>query len=149
AGHALVELLAELGEDGARELIRLRERTRYHYPGRAIQLALQRLARQLVTPLGEFEDAFAGPVLDADLSLALDVGPYEAVIRVSEDFRRVHTTWRRSGGVLRSRPARARDYPAALELVVAERRRLQVHLTDQRSRLELAMATGRRWTLEQ
>jgi hypothetical protein len=150
AGHLIVDLLQDMGEPGACELVRLRERTSYQHPARRINAALGALARELRTPLGEFEDAFGGPVVDTDLSLMLPVGPYEAQVRIAADLRRVHTMWTgRSGRRLRSRPAGAAGHPDELAFVQAERRRLQAHLRDLRARLEQAMVTGRSWSTEQ
>jgi hypothetical protein len=145
-----VKMLAGLGEAGARELIRLRERTHYQHPRKALDAALARMERDLRMPLGELEDAFGGPDVDADLTLELAVGPFHALVRVNDDLRRVRTAWRgRSGGPVRSRPARAVDYPDELLIVQAERRRLQPHLTDLRARLEDAMVSGRSWSAAQ
>ena len=49
--------LREMGEPGARELVRLRERTSYQHPRRKIDAALAALARDLRIPLGALEDA--------------------------------------------------------------------------------------------
>ena len=150
AGHRLVKMLAGLGEAGARELIRLRERTHYQHPRKALDAALARVERDLRMPLGELEDAFGGPDVDADLTLELAVGPFQALVRVNDDLRRVRTAWRgRSGEPVRGRPVRAVDYPDELLIVQAERRRLQTHLTDLRARLEDAMVSGRSWSAEQ
>ena len=150
AGHRLVALLGRMGEPGARELVRLRERNRYHHPHRAIERALAQLEHELGVPLEELEDAFGGPAVQADLTLPLTVGPYQALVRVGDDLRRVHTSWIGSSGrPVRSRPARTVDYPYELELVRAERRRLQSHLADLRARLEQAMASGRSWSVEE
>jgi hypothetical protein len=150
AGHRIVDLLRAMGEPGARELVRLRERTRYDHPSRKIAGALVGLARDLRIPLGELEDAFVGPSVDADLVLSLPVGPYEARVCVADDLRRVRTTWRQqAGGPVGRRPAGTVDYPDQLALVRAERRRLQAHLGDLRARLEHAMVTGRSWSAEQ
>lgn len=150
AGHRLVELIARLGEPGARELVRLRERVHYSRPGIVIGRTLAGLERELGIPLGELEDAFGGPALDADLTLRLAVGPFDALVTVGDDLRRVRTSWiGTSGKPLRNRPARAAEHPDQLAIVQAERRRLQAHLTDLRVRLEDAMSTGRSWSLEQ
>lgn len=150
AGHRLVKILAGLGGPGASELVRLRERVHYQHPRKAIDAALVQLERELRIPLGELEDAFGGPAVDTDLALTLPVGPLHAHVRVSDDLRRVQTSWRgRSGQLMRSRPARAAEYPEELAVVQAERRRLQAHLSDLRARLEDAMVTGRSWSAEQ
>ena len=149
-GHRLVKILAGLGEPGARELVRLRERVHYQHPRKAIDAALVRLQRELRTPLGELEDAFDGPAVGPDLKLDLAVGPFQAVVSSSDDLRRVQTRWR--GPVVesvRSRPARAVDHPDDMSVVRAERRRLQAHLSDLRARLEAAMVSGRSWSAEQ
>jgi hypothetical protein len=78
-GHAVVRLLEQLGEHGARELVRLRERTTYTHPSNALAAALARVVRRLGTPLGELEDTFGGPEVGDDLTLSVPVGPYTAV----------------------------------------------------------------------
>ncbi len=149
AGHRIVELLGKLGEPGARELVRLRERTRYSFPRAKISKVLARQMRELQVPLGELEDGFTGPALDADLAMQVEVGSYAARLQASDDLRRVRTSWLGPNGTpLRRRPAQARAHPRELELVESERRRLRAHLADLRSRLEGAMATGRSWTVE-
>lgn len=149
-GHRLVALLVRLGEPGARELVRLRERTHYKHARAAIAQALARAQRMLGVPAGELEDAFGGPVVDDDLSLTVPVGPFQAVVEIGDDLRRVRTTWRSADGrLLRARPARAVDHPDALAIVHGERRRLQSHLANLRARLEQAMVTGRSWSVEQ
>lgn len=149
-GHAIVALLEGLGEPGARELVRLAERVRYRYAQEAIRRTLARLARHLGTPLGELEDSFDGPRVSDDLSTTLGVGPFAATIQVADDLRRVRTSWTgRSGRPVRSRPRNALEHPDALELLKAERRRLQAHLSNLRSRLEQAMLSERSWSVEQ
>jgi hypothetical protein len=150
SGHRIVRLLCLLGEPGARELVRLRERIRYQHARKAVDAALAGLARELRIPLGELEDAFGGPRLDPDLALSLPAGPFLARIHVSDDLRRVRTGWRtESGAPRRSRPARAAEYSEQLAHIQAERRRLQSHLSDLRGRLEDAMVSGRSWSADQ
>ncbi|MDP9377233.1 MAG: DUF4132 domain-containing protein [Actinomycetota bacterium] len=150
AGHRIVKILARLGEPGTRELVQLRERVRYQHPRQAIDAALVRLERELRVPLGELEDAFDGPAVDADLRLTFAVGLFQALVSVSDDLRRVQTRWRGlSGEPMRSRPARAGEYPDAISIVHAERRRLQTHISDLRTRLEAAMVSGRSWSAEE
>ncbi len=150
AGHRLVTLIGRLGESGARELVRLRERVHYQQPSKMIAKTLTELEHELGVPLGELEDAFGGPAVDAELTLRLPVGPFEALVTVSDDLRRVRTSWTgRSGKPVQNRPARAVDHPDQLALVQAERRRLQAHLTDLRARLEDAMFGERSWSVEQ
>lgn len=149
AGHRIVELLGSLGEPGARELVRLRERTSHCFPRAKISKVLARQTRELQVPLGELEDGFAGPELDGELAMKIDVGPYAARLQVTDDLRRVRTAWLGDDGEqLRRRPTGVRTYPRELELIESERRRLRAHLTDLRSRLERAMATGRSWSVE-
>ena len=149
-GHALVDLLAELGEPGARELVRLSERVHYRNAQRKIRSALARLTRELRTPLGELEDAFVGPEVSADLTVPVRVGPFAAELEVSDDLRRVRTSWRgQSGRPVRNRPAKASAYSDELALRKEERGRLQAHLTDLRTRLEQAMLEERAWPYEQ
>ena len=150
SGHRIVRLLCLLGEPGARELVRLRERIRYQHARKAVDAALARLARELRIPLGELEDAFGGPQLDSDLALLLPAGPFRARIHISDDLRRVRTAWQtQSGAPRRSRPARAAEYGEQLAHIQAERRRLQSHLSDLRGRLEDAMISGRSWSADQ
>lgn len=150
AGHAVVELLGELGEAGGKELVRLRERTSYKHALARIARTVAELQRRLGVPLGESEDTFVGPALDERLALTVPVGPFEAVLRVTDDLRRVQTTWHgASGQQLASRPAGVKAHSAALEAVDGERRRLRAHLTDLRGRLEEVMRTGRSWTVEE
>ena len=66
AGHRVVDLLGRLGEGGARELVRLRERAYYAYAQARITKVLTGRERELGIPLGELEDLFDGPELDAD-----------------------------------------------------------------------------------
>lgn len=66
---------------------------RYHHPLRAIQRTLHHIEREGGTPLGELDDAFAGLELDSHLTAAMPVGPYEALIQVADDLRRVRTLW--------------------------------------------------------
>jgi len=78
---------------GARELVRLRDRVHYNRPGIVIGRTLAGLERELGIPLGELEDAFGGPALEVDLTLRLSVGPFEALVTVGDDLRRVRTSW--------------------------------------------------------
>jgi hypothetical protein len=147
-GHRIAEVLGRLGEPGARELVRIRERAYYRYARTRIARILGKSARRLSTPLGELEDSFDGPRLDDDLMMSIPVGPCIAQVGVRDDLRRVGTTWIGSrGNPVRRRPAAALEHPTELELVVPERRRLQAHLGDLRSRLERAMVDGRSWSL--
>lgn len=150
AGHRIVDLLGQLGEPGARELVRMRERAYYTYAKARIRKVLTRLEHRLGTPLGELEDSFDGPRLDGELAMSIPVGPCIAQVGVRSDLRRVGTTWIGSrGNRVRQRPAQAADHPVELELVASERRRLQAHLSDLRSRLERAMVEVRSWSLEE
>jgi hypothetical protein len=106
--------------------------------------------QRLGVTLAELEDRFGGPVLAADLTMSVPVGSFEALVSVSDDLRRVRTSWRGlDGAPVQRRPARAVDDPGALALLAAERRRLQTHLSDLRRRLEDAMATGRSWSADE
>ena len=150
AGHRLVRLLARLDEPGARELVRLSERVRYQHARGVLRKSLAQVQRELRIPAAELEDAFGGPIVNDDLALELPVGPFTAVVQVSDDLRRIGTTWRSaSGRRLRGRPARAVDHADALALVSTERRRLQTHLIDLRARLDHALVSNRSWTVEQ
>ncbi len=84
------------------------------------------------------------------LSTSIAVGPCTARLTVTDELRRVRTTWTGSGGrPVGRRPARTLDHPRDLEHLESERRRLQAHLADLRSRLELAMTEGRSWSMAQ
>lgn len=149
-GHAVVELLGELGEAGGRELVRLRERTAYHHPRARISRVMGELQQRLGVPLGEFEDTFAGPVLDSELSMDVPIGPFSARLHVTEDLRRVQTAWiGEDGRPFAKRPTAARDHPDALSRLDSERRHLRAHVRDLRMRLEDAMTSGRLWSVEQ
>jgi hypothetical protein len=149
AGHRIIELLGALREAGACELVRLLERVHYVYARRRISKVLAMRTRELGMPSGELEDQFDGPTLDGDLSMRIAVGPYAACLHVNGDLRRVRTSWiSNTGKAVRRRPARTRDHPQELELVAAERRRLQSHVGDIRSRFERAMTAGRSWSVE-
>ena len=150
-GHAVVDLLARLGEPGARELVRLQQRIHYHHPRARIARALNAAGQELRVLPGELEDAFGGPDLTPQLTLELRVGLYVAVIAVSDDLVRVGTSWRTvEGRPLRSRPQRTREDPEALAAVDLERRRLRRHLSDVRQRFEQTMLeeplTADQWT---
>jgi hypothetical protein len=60
AGNRIVALLGELGEPGARELVRLRDSVRYRDARNTIEKTLRRLSHELRIPAGELEDRFEG-----------------------------------------------------------------------------------------
>ena len=149
-GNRVVRLLGELGEPGARELVRLRDSVRYRNARNTIEKTLGRMSRELGIPAGELEDRFLGVALNGSLSTEVDVGGYGAVIRISEDLRRVQTTWRdHAGRTLTRRPAAVAGLATELAEVDDVRRRLRSHLTALRQRLEQAMVSGRSWTVEE
>lgn len=149
-GHAVVELLGELGEAGGRELLRLRERTTYHHPLARISRVMAELQQRLGVPLGEFEDTFTGPVVDSELSTDVLIGPFRARLQVTDDLRRVQTSWiSEAGRPLAKRPTAARGHPYELSRLDSERRHLRAHVRDLRQRLEDALTSGRSWSAEQ
>lgn len=149
-GHVAVDLLGRLGEPGARELVRLQQRIRYHHPRVRIARALDAVQQELRILPGELEDTFGGPELTPELTLELRVGRHVAVVAVSDDLVRVGTSWRtEEGRALRSRPQRASDDPEALAAVDLERRRLRRHLGDVRQRFEQTMLEEPLWTADQ
>lgn len=149
-GNELVSILTGMGEAGARELLRLRESVRYKYPLEWIERALSALEYRIGTPLGELEDAFAGVPLDAELRAYVAVGPYEAILAVDGDLRRVHTTWSdpSSGRESARRPPQVAEFIEELETVENTRRRLRAHVTAVRRRFDEVMTVGRSWTIE-
>jgi hypothetical protein len=68
-------LLGELGEPGARELVRLRDSVRYRNARTRIEKTLGRVTRDLGVPAGELEDTFDCVTHDRALSTRVAVGP--------------------------------------------------------------------------
>ena len=93
AGHALVSLLGRLGEPGARELVRLREECATTIRSERSSAPSTTSSAKAEPRWGELDDAFAGLELDSHLTAAMPVGPYEALIQVADDLRRVRTLW--------------------------------------------------------
>lgn len=93
AGNRIVRVLAQLREEGARELLGMRDAVAYRQARRMIEAALAAIEKETGTPCGGLEDEFAGVELDAELSTRLPVGGYHAVLAVTSDLRRLQTTW--------------------------------------------------------
>ncbi len=135
--NRVVAVLAQLGEPGARELVRLRDTVRYRNDLGRIETALGQLTRELGVPAGELEDSFAGVAVDSSLSARVPVGRYVAIIRVADDLRRVQTSWADdSGKPLSRRPAAVAQLADELAAVENVRRRLRAHVTALRDQLE-------------
>ena len=150
SGNRIVGLLGELGEPGARELVRLRDSVRYRNARTTIEKTLSRVTRVLGIPAGELEDTFEGVTLDRSLSTRVAVGPYTALISVSGDLQHVRTTWHdHAGRPLTRRPAGLAGRRDELAAVDNTRKRLRAHISALRERLEQAMVAGRSWTGEE
>jgi hypothetical protein len=150
AGNRIVALLGELGEPGARELVRLRDSVRYRDARNTIEKTLRRLSHELRIPAGELEDRFEGIALYRSLSTRVAVGRYVAVIRVSDDLRQVNTAWHdRTGRLLTRRPSAVAGRTDELAEVDDVRTRLRAHVAAVRERLEQTMVQGRSWTAEE
>ena len=149
SGNRLVAVLGQLGEPGARELVRLRDSVRYRNARNMIEKTLRRLSRELGVPLGELEDSFEGVALDGALSTRVAVGQYVAVIGVTHDLQRVQTGWcDHAGKPLARRPAGVAGRSDELAAVEDVRRHLRAHTAALRERLEQAMVSGRSWSAE-
>jgi hypothetical protein len=103
----------------------------------------------IAVPSGELADAFAGVKLDKDLRIAVPAGAFLAVLTVTDDLRRVQTTWRDGTRRETSRRPRAAGREHELELVEDVRRRLRAHVTALRRRFEQLMLAGEFWTAEE
>ena len=142
-GHAVVGLLAGLGHEGARELVRLWDGVHYARPRAAIDKALRATVTELRVPAAELAREPATSTLDDRLGHELRAGGCVARIEVGPDLRRVRTVWRGPDGAPRARPpAAARHDREAFDRISLERRRLQRVVTERRAGLERALREG-------
>lgn len=89
---------------------------------------------------------FAGPKLDADLTIVVRAGDAQAILKVSADLRRVSTSWNPGGADVGAQSAASVDRQA-LGLLDQRRRALRAHLCSVRERFERLMVVGRSWTV--